>query len=138
MNGFRGAKPKQAAFGKPRSEEATPDPDRLPPVFSFEHMRAGNGYSIECCQDDQRAALALRLFKLSQITWLQIRQAPRHGLGSETINRSAIHPALPAVVTDDVKLIAIRYNGMRPMVGYRNGRVFHVLFIDHSMDLYPH
>jgi hypothetical protein len=137
MSKFRGAKPKPAAFGTTPSE-SMPDPDRLPPVFSFEHMRSGSGYSVDCCQQEHRAAVAARLFKLSQMTWLQIRQAPRHGLGTEKIDRTSIRPPLPLSLTDDVNLLAIRYNGIHPMVGYRDGRIFHILFIDHTMDVYPH
>lgn len=138
MSKFRGAKPKDAKFGRSSPESVTPDPDRLPPVFSFEYMRAGSGYSVDCCRDDHRAALAARLFKLSQMTWLEIRQAPRHGLGTEKIARGSIRPALPVALSDDVELLAVRYNGFHPMVGFRNGRIFHVLFIDHTMDVYPH
>jgi hypothetical protein len=128
MSRFRGAKPKKAAFGKPSNEVVTPDPDRQPPVFSFEHMRDGNGYSIECCSDDHRSALASKLFKLTRLTWMEIKNAPRHGLGLETIDRNSIRPSLPAAATADVRIIAIRYNGMHPMVGFRDGRIFHVLF----------
>jgi len=101
-------------------------------------MIEGNGYSVPCCGPDNRAALADRLFRLSRLTWLQIRQAPRHGLGTEKIAREAIKPAIPANVTDDAQLLAIRYNGLHPMVGFRDGRVFNILFVDHTMDCYPH
>ena len=138
MSKFRGAKPKPAGFGKPSTPPVAPDPDRLPPIFSFEFMPVGGGYSVDCCQEDHRAALAARLFKLSQMTWLQIRQAPRHGLGTEKIARSSLNPAIPNKISDDVEFLALRYNGMHPMVGFRDGRIFHVVFIDHSMDVYPH
>jgi len=138
MSKFRGAKPKKAAFGKPSSEAVTPDPDRQPPVFSFEYMRGGNGYSVDCCDHDHRSALASKLFKLTQMTWMDIKNAPRHGLGLETIDRNSIRPALPSAATADVRIIAIRYNGFHPMIGFRDGRIFHVLFLDHTMDCYPH
>jgi hypothetical protein len=138
MSKFPGAKPKKSAFGKTSNEVVTPDPDRMPPIFSFEHMKGGNGYSIDCCDDDHRSALAKRLFRLTQLSWMEIRNAPRHGFGSEIISKSSIKPALPAAVTDDVRIIALRYNGLCPMVGFRDGRIFHVLFLDHSMDCYPH
>lgn len=137
MSKFQNAKPKKPAFGT-GSDVVTPDPDRLPPIFSFEYMRAGDGYSVDCCNADHRSALASRLFKLTQMTWMQIRNAPRHGLGSETIAKDSIKPSLPPAVTEDVTLLALRYNGLHPMVGYRNGRTFHILFLDHSMDCYPH
>ena len=138
MSKFPSAKPKKAAFGKTSGEAITPNPDRMPPIFSFEYMKGGNGYSIDCCNDDHRSALASRLFLLTKMSWMEIRNAPRHGLGSETISKTSIKPALPTAVTEDVTLIALRYNGKCPMVGFRDGRVFHILYLDHSMDCYPH
>jgi hypothetical protein len=140
MSKFKGAKPNPSKFN-PKSPEppSTPqDPNQLPPVFSFEYMVEGNGYSVTCCDRDNQAAVTARMFLLRQVTWLQIRQAQRHGIGSEKIARTAIKPAIPARVTDDAELLALRYNGLRPMIGFRDGRVFNILFIDHTMDCYPH
>ena len=139
MSNFRGAAPKDAKFGKSASAQSAPiDLDRLPPIFSFEHMRAGNGYSVDCCDAEHRAALAARLFKLSQMTWLNIKNSPRHGLGTEKIARSSIRAPIPQKVTEDASLLALRYNGKAAMVGYRDGRVFYVVFLDHTFDLYSH
>lgn len=135
MPKFRGAKPKSAKFGNSKSAKSDPeDYDKLPPIFSFEFMSAGNGYSVDCCNHEHRSALASRLFRLSQMTWMQIKQAPRHGLGTEKIARASI----PQKATEDADLLAFRYNGMSPMIGYRDGRTFHVLFLDHTMDVYDH
>ena len=139
MSTFRGANPAKPAFGKPGV--VVPKPinwDAMSPVFCLALMKEGNGYSVDCCDLPHRAALAVRLSKLSQMTWLQIKSAPRHGLGCETIARNAIKSPLPQQVTDDVVLIALRYNGKSPMVGYRDERTFHILFIDHNMTLYKH
>jgi hypothetical protein len=72
------------------------------------------------------------------MTWLEIKQAPRHGLGAEKIHKGVIRCPIPARVSEDATLLAIRYNGMHPMIGYRDGRIFHILFMDHTMDLYNH
>jgi len=139
MSGFKASKAKSSPFGGKDAKSSAPkNNDQLPPIFSFEHMAGGNGYSVECCNDDHCAALSKRFFLLSKKTWLEIKQAPRHGIGSEKIARRSIKPAIPNSVTDDVELIALRYNGLHPMVGYRDGRVFHVIFLDHTMDVYPH
>lgn len=134
---FLGAKGKPSPF----NGKYAPDPvdtDRQPPVFSFEYMVNGNGYSVECCTADHRAALTSRLFTLSRMTWTQIRGSHRHGLGSEKIARNSIRPAIPARITDDVEFLAIRYNGLCPMVGFRDGRTFNIVFLDHTMNCYPH
>jgi hypothetical protein len=110
----------------------------MPPIFSFEYMRDRSGYSIGCCDDNERSALVKRLFLLSGKTWREIREAPRHGIGTEKIARKAIKPPLPASVTEDVTIVALRYNGRKPMIGYRADRVFHVLFVDHNFSVYDH
>ncbi len=102
MSNFRGAAPKGAKFGKSASAQSAPvDSDRMPPIFSFEHMKSGNGYSVDCCDVDHRAALAARLFKLSKMTWMDIKNSPRHGLGTEKIARSSIRAPIPQKVTED-------------------------------------
>jgi hypothetical protein len=65
-------------------------------------------------------------------------QADRHSIGTEKIDRSSIRPAIPPSVTEDVTLLAMRFNGLKPMVGYRDGRVFYVLFLDRDYTVYPH
>jgi hypothetical protein len=45
---------------------------------------------------------------------------------------------VPARVSEDARLLAIRYNGMNPMVGFQDGGVFYILFMDRTMDLYNH
>jgi len=48
------------------------------------------------CEREAQAAFALTLHRLSQLTWQEIRNAPRHGLGTEKIvrdiSRWAIQP----------------------------------------------
>lgn len=101
-------------------------------------MKDGNGYSVNCCNEEHRAALSSRLFRLSQMTWLEIKNAGRHQLGSEKIPRHAIHVGIPEKVTADTDLLALRYHGKAPMIGFRDGRIFYIIFLDHTMDVYDH
>lgn len=139
MTKFQGAAPKNASFGKSTSAQSRPaDTERMPPIFSFECMKPGNGYSVDCCEQEHRSALASRLFKLSQMTWLDIKNSHKHGLGTEKIARNAIRAPIPGKVTEDADFLALRYNGRAAMVGYRDGRIFYIVFLDHSFDLYDH
>ncbi|WP_231420741.1 hypothetical protein [Sphingomonas sp. Leaf205] len=139
MAKFQGAKATKPAFNPKASEPGKPvSTNTMRPLFSFEHMKEGGGYSVECCEQDDRASLALRLHKLGRMTWGEIGNAPRHGLGTEKIARSSMVPALPSVVTEETNLLAIRFSGMKPMVGFRDGRVFHILFLDKDFTAYPH
>lgn len=103
-------------------------PQQQPPVFSFRYL--SKDYSLEQCTKDEKAALADTLFKLSQLTWSQIESAPRHGSGYEKIARGAIKAAIPAHITEDVNLIAFRFCGKAPMIGYRDRAIFYIIWLD--------
>lgn len=115
---------------------ATKRPDDCHPVFSFEYMV--DTHSVETCQKDECASLALKLFKLSRLTWQQINQAPRHGLGFEIIKRDCINAPIPNIVTPEVNLVAFRFHRLAPMVGFRRDHIFFIIWLDRDFTLYDH
>ncbi|WP_108462250.1 hypothetical protein [Devosia naphthalenivorans] len=125
-------------FANSVGSSASENPDTQPPIFSFEKMQDGSGYSVNCCERDDQAALAKRLFLLSQMNWRDIRNAPRHGTGTETIARKSLKTKLPSSVTEDSTILALRFNGKKAMIGYRDARVFYVLLLDHDFSAYDH
>lgn len=135
MGHLKGRAPKQSQILKERTE-AVENPDLKPPIFSFEYLQ--HGYCVSDCSNEERGNVLGKLHTLSGLSWQQIRQAPRHGLGYEIIARAALKAAIPAVVTEDVNLIAFRAIGRAPMVGFRSGRIFHVLWVDRVFTLYDH
>lgn len=106
------------------------------PWFCFNKLQ--NGHCISDCDQEQQAAVAETLRRLSQLTWNDINQAPRHGMGYEKIAQTAIKAAIPPAITEDVQLLAFRCHGLSPMIGYRFDRVFHLVWIDKSFDVYDH
>ena len=119
----------------PSSDQEIPD-DRQPPVFCFRFLQ--KAFCVSDCQQEEKAALADKLHQMSQLTWEQLRQAGRMGQGYEIISRSAIQAPVPGNLTEDVRLLAFRFYGKAPMVGYRARRVFHVLWLDRGCTLYNH
>ncbi|MBF0035774.1 hypothetical protein HAX39_24755 [Citrobacter freundii] len=117
-------------------EDEAKNIDRNPPEFSFRYLQ--KGFCVDCCEQKEKAALADKLFRLSQLTWAQIRQQDRHKLGYEKIARNVIKSAIPTHVTEDVELIAFRFCGMAPMVGYKRNATFYVLWLDRVFTLYNH
>ncbi|MFN8715204.1 MAG: hypothetical protein ACK5Z2_20310 [Bacteroidota bacterium] len=107
------------------------------PIFCFKHLHQGE-FGVERCDTQDQAALLKRLNKLSQMSWQQINTAQRHGLGWEKISQSSVRAGIPRHVTPDVDLLAFRFSGLAPFVGYRNLAVFHILFIDSKFNLYNH
>ncbi|WP_448216271.1 hypothetical protein [Endozoicomonas sp. 2B-B] len=60
-------------------------------------------------------------------------------MGFEKIPKHQIRATIPAFITEEVtNLLAFRYHGKHPMVGYRVRDVFYVLWFDHNFSLYPH
>ena len=115
--------------------KSEPSPESLPPIFSLRYLN--KEYCLSKCEKDEKAAFADTLHRLSNLTWAQIKAAPRQGLGYEIIPRKGI-PGIPAHVTDEVNLIAFRFCAKAPMVGYRDRTTFHIIWLDRDFTLYDH
>ncbi|MEG3937134.1 hypothetical protein QT995_03055 [Microcoleus sp. S36b_A3] len=111
-------------------------PEQESPLFSLGYMN--KDYSLSQCTKDEKAAFADTLYKLSQLTWSQINASGRHGSGYEKIAKSSIRVAIPNHLKDDANFIAFRFCGMAPMVGYRDGAVLYIIWLDRDFTLYPH
>lgn len=123
-------------LGPPR-DDSYANGDHHKPMFSFEHL--GGDYCVTECTETEKASFVLRLHTLSKMTWAEIQKSHKHGLGYERIPRDRMGKrSYPEEVTDDVNMIAFRFFGKAPMVGYRKGRTFVVLFLDRDFTLYPH
>lgn len=116
--------------------EVKKDYDREKPTFCLRFVDAA--YCITQCTKDDRAAFAETIRKMSQMTWLQLRMADRKGLGSEKIARDAITRPIPSQIPEDAALLAFRFSGLKPMVGYRMQGMFHIIWFDRDFTLYDH
>jgi len=106
------------------------------PTFCLHYL--DNDYGLSQCGKDLKISLIHKLYELSQLTWNQITNAPRHGLGLETIPYEQIKGRMPTHITSDQKFIAIRFHQLKPIVGYRIERIFHIVWLDYNMTLYDH
>ncbi|WP_429497462.1 hypothetical protein ACQUFY_12895 [Robbsia andropogonis] len=111
-------------------------PEQRPPEFSFRYVQTR--HCISLCERDEKAALVDKLHTLSSLTWAQIKQQNRHKLGFEKLSRNTIRAPIPGHVTPEVDLIAFRFSGMKPMVGYRREATFFILWLDRDFTLYDH
>ena len=105
---------------------------------SFTKMPGRSKYSVENLDKDNLVRLIKQLRILSQMTWAEIKRSGRHQLGTEIIKRDSLNVNLPLNLSDDIKLLAFRYYDTRPFVGYRRGKIFHILYVDHDYTLYNH
>lgn len=136
-------KRKQAAQGgriKTRDSQAQDiDHEKEPPCFSLKYLC--RKYCLSKCPNTEKVRFIDTLHRLSQKPWGELRNAPRHGCGFEKIDRKAINAGIPGHLSEDIDLLAFRYHGKHPMVGYRDPdyrSLFHVLWIDRDMTLYDH
>jgi hypothetical protein len=117
-------------------DSAAGSTDGLNPVFCLRYL--ASPFCVTDCERQEQAAFSVTLRRLSAMTWSQIRNSPRHGLGSEKIGRASIKAPIPRGITDDVDFIAIRFNGLAPMVGFRSNQIFHIVWLDRVFTLYDH
>jgi hypothetical protein len=115
---------------------APPDTSKEPPAFCFRYLV--DGYRIPDCTNEQKVALANTLHSLTQRTWNELIQADRHKRGSEKIGRTSLRFPIPPHITPDVQILAFRFCGMAPMLGYRVGRMLHIICIDPNFRAYQH
>jgi hypothetical protein len=108
------------------------------PIFCLKYLDR-KYYSLSVCTKEEKAAFADTLDRLSQLTWAEISKSSRHGLGYEKIAQNSIRATIPKhIKKDDIILIAFRFYGKAPMVGYRKNTIFHILWIDRDFTLYQH
>jgi len=113
--------------------------DELPPKFSFQFIIKHHNFGYESLDDKLKIALIDRLKLLGQIKWSVLKQAPRHGLGYEQIERSALNFSLPEGVPAESNIIAFRCFGMAPILGFRSqGDTFYIIAFDSGYTAYKH
>jgi hypothetical protein len=108
------------------------------PLFSFKYLQS---VSYPNCKDlSFFPNFMKRLRDLSELGWTTINTSHRHSYGMEKIPREIIIPQLPKIITPDVQLFAFRAVGNNlPFIGFRDGNIFHILFIETAFgDIYSH
>ncbi|MEM6459236.1 MAG: hypothetical protein AAF710_07570 [Planctomycetota bacterium] len=115
------------------TEDTSPSPSAEYPSVSLRYLNSS--HCISKCSKEDQVLFANRVRLLTQMTWAQINVSHRHGLGYEKINQ--LKDGLPADAGDQPAL-AFRFAGKKPMVGFRYGAVFYVVWFDYDFNLYDH
>lgn len=114
------------------------DTNKLVPVFSFERLQSGS-FCFSTMTSEQQAAFGEMMYRRKDLTWSQLIGSQRHGLGTEKIPKKQIKATIPNFITDDMDyFLVFRFFHNAPLVGYRVGQIFYVLWFDPNFDLYPH
>lgn len=129
----RGTPPKDRPDIKPSGPPANPGCIRL----SFRLVEKGWGVA-ELTYEKAHAFLE-KWEKRGCMTWDEIRAAPKHGLGSESLPASVIIPQLPEWMESGTKLLVFRHFDRLPQVGIRILDTFEVVWIEPEYNkLYSH
>lgn len=81
------------------------------------------------------------LHKFCSLNWNDVRTTQRHGLGTESIDVTTLKEGAKNLVPSGLsKLLVLRATGNNHVfLGYRDGNVFQVLFIEYKFgDIYNH
>lgn len=110
------------------------------PLFSFKYLK---DVSIDKCKDYSFFHdFLIRLQKLSELGWKEIRLSHRHSFGMEKIPVEDIVPReqLPSFVTKEGDVDVFRSVGdNRTFVGLQDGKIFYIFFIEACFgDVCPH
>ena len=89
--------------------------------------------------DKQRQQFLEKWQLRSQMTWRELSQHSRHGLGSEKMPKRSIKAQIPGQFQDVDKFTVFRHEGNLPFVGWKNGSVFYLIWIECQYgELYDH
>ncbi len=131
-------KPQEPNKGKKVTVNESPNYDSTPSIFSLEKV-VGDNYCFSQLNDEDKKQFAESIFKRKNLPWKDIKKIDRHGLGIEKIPKHQIKGTMPQNITEDFEeFLAFRFNGKKPMVGYREKNIFYVLWFDHNFTLYKH
>lgn len=129
--------------GKGAGKIKTPDTTEVQfqeiehPIFCLRDIHSK--YGLSQCDKKHHSQFIQQLHRLSQLKWSEINVSGRHGMGYEKIQINSLNVPLHIDITDDVKfLLAFRYCGKSPFLGYRQNSLFRILFIDSKFSLYKH
>jgi hypothetical protein len=103
---------------------------------SLRHLKSS--HCLTHCTQEEVLSFADKVRVLTQKSWLELGQSHRHGIGYEKIDRNSLTVAVPNHVTPEVNIIAFRFAGMKPMVGYKDKETFFVLWFDREFRVYDH
>lgn len=81
------------------------------------------------------------LRRFCSLNWNDVRTTQRHGLGTESIDVASLKEGAKELVPSGLtKLLVLRATGKNhAFLGYRDGSVFQVLFIEYKFgDIYNH
>lgn len=118
-------------------QQAPQNPDFDHPKISLRHLQ--KDYCLTKCEPEEKISFAEKIRLITSQSWADLRLAPSHGLGYEKIKQKEIRAGIPSCVSKKQKIIAFRFSGKKPMVGFKKpDGTFYILWFDRDFTLYDH
>ncbi len=131
-------KPRKPDTGKRSKPHLTSDTNPKTEYLTISLRYLDKDYCLTKCDKDERAAFADSVRILTQKKWVELLSLNRHGQGYEKISQEQIKAKIPFQLTPDTNIIAFRFHKKKPMVGYRDGDIFYIIWFDRDFTLYRH
>lgn len=107
-------------------------------AISFQYLQEKNGLDNDKLTKENKIQLLKKIALLTQRTWNELILSSKKS-GFEKMDKNVIKN-LPTIVTEDIKnLYVARFasQGCR-LIGFRQGVIYYILFIDPDLKLYKH
>jgi len=115
------------------------NPENNPPRFSFKYVVNNRKFDYNSLSQDDKVNLLNTLNTIGRPTWAQLRTQNRHKSGYEIIDKKALKFNLPDGVPAECDILAFRFSGIAPMLGYRSAfGTFYIIAFDPKFEAYGH
>jgi len=120
----------------PQFQNGIDDNDNI--AFSFQYLQKDYNLDNKKLQKDQKIQLLKKIVHISKCTWTELVLQNKKS-GFEKVNKTII-PNLPTIITDDIKnLYILRFSSQEcRVIGFRQGVIYYILYIDPELKLYKH
>ena len=110
--------------------------DKLKPMFSLSNVIKTYCCIKESCNNEEKKHILEKLVELSDLTWQEIKNAPKTGMGFELIPIQQFNVSLPSQYDAEEKLYVFRLTKKMRMAGTRRNENFNILIIDRNHNSY--
>lgn len=125
---------KSGAFLHAPSTEGAGATNKQHPVFCVRDLA-----NLHSCEHEELAAFTKTLHKLAQQSWQDLYQRGKHKGGYETISVGQLKGVnLTMIPAGCESVLSFRFDGMKPMLGLRQGATLRILHLDRDFTAYDH
>lgn len=140
----RGTKPTVTKSSSRSAELTEAEQDKITRSSTHEYVSISfrflqDDWGFQQLDEKQLRSFLLKWEKRSRLTWKELSEHRRHGLGKENIPAKKIKPRIPRPFRDVETFQVYRHHENLPVVGWKHQNVFCPIWIEAKYnDLYDH